>query len=178
MLKSDDNYIPVDDAMQRFEDHLLSHDRVVLSAKFGDGKTFFLNKFKEKCKMDAESPFVFITLFPVNYQVLGNKDIFEIIKHDVLLQILQAGIIDVDYEVTDRMAFEFYIQSHFCTVGESFFEMLKSCGADDMVTKGFLAAFKSVNWLKSLKDKVGEFKKEIDQTAFLDDYYALDYSSC
>lgn len=170
MLKSDDNYIPVDDAMQRFEDHLLSHDRVVLSAKFGDGKTFFLNKFKEKCKMDVESPFVFITLYPVNYQVLGNKDIFELIKHDVLLQILQAGFIDVYYEITDKMAFEFYIQSHFCTVGESFFEMLKSCGADDRVTKGFLAAFKSVNWLKSLKDKVGEFKKEIDQTAFLDDY--------
>ena len=170
MLKSDDNYIPVDDAIQRFEDHLLSHDRVVLSAKFGDGKTFFLNKFKEKCMFDAESPFEFITLYPVNYQVLGNKDIFELIKHDVLLQILQAGIIDVNYEVTDRMAFEFYIQSHFCTVGESFFEMLESCGADDMVTKGFLAAFKSVNWLKSLKDKVGEFKKEIDQTAFLDDY--------
>lgn len=170
MLKSDDNYIPVDDAMQRFEDHLLSHDRVVLSAKFGDGKTFFLNKFKEKCMIDAESPFVFITLYPVNYQVLGNKDIFELIKHDVLLQILQAGIIDVNYEVTDRMAFEFYVQSHFCTVGESFFAMLKSCGADDMVTKAFFAAFKSVNWLKSLKDKVGEFKKEIDQAAFLDNY--------
>lgn len=170
MLKFDDNYIPVDDAMQRFEDHLLSHDRVVLSAKFGDGKTFFLNKFKEKCMMDAESPFVFITLYPVNYQVLGNKDIFELIKHDVLLQILQAGIIDVHYEITDKMAFEFYIQNHFCTVGESFFEMLESCGADDMVTKGFLAAFKSVNWLKSLKDKVGEYKRKIDQTAFLDDY--------
>lgn len=170
MLNSDDNYIPVDDAMQRFEDHLLSHDRVVLSAKFGDGKTFFLNKFKEKCKMDEESPFVFITLYPVNYQVLGNKDIFELIKHDVLLQILQAGIIDVKYEITDRMAFEFYVQSHFCTVGESFFEMLKSCGADDMVTKGFLAAFKSVKWLKSLKDKVGEYKRKIDQTAFLDNY--------
>lgn len=170
MLKSDDNYIPVDNAMLRFEDHLLSHDRVVLSAKFGDGKTFFLNKFKEKCKQDAESPFVFITLYPVNYQVLGNKDIFELIKHDVLLQILQAGIIDVNYEITDKMALEFYIQSHFCTVGESFFEMLKLCGADNMVTKGFLAAFKSVNWLKSLKDKVGEFKKEIDQTTFLDNY--------
>lgn len=170
MLKSDDNYIPVDGAMLRFENHLLSHDRVVLSAKFGDGKTFFLNKFKEKCKQDAESPFVFITLYPVNYQVLGNKDIFELIKHDVLLQILQAGIIDVNYEITDKMAFEFYVQSHFCTIGETFFAMLKSCGADDMVTKGFLAAFKSVNWLKSLKDKVGEFKKDIDQTAFLDDY--------
>lgn len=170
MVISDDNCIPVDDAMERFKDHLLSHDRVVLSAKFGDGKTFFLNKFKEKCMMDETSPFEFITLYPVNYQVLGNKDIFELIKHDVLLQILQAGIIDVNYEVTDRMAFEFYIQSHFCTVGESFFEMLKACGADDIVTRAFLTAFKSANWLKNLKDKVGEFKKEIDQAAFLDNY--------
>lgn len=173
MLKSDDNYIPVDDAMQRFENHLLSHDRVVLSAKFGDGKTFFLNKFKEKCKMETDSPFVFITLYPVNYQVLGNKDIFELIKHDVLLQILQAGIIDVNYEVTDRMAFEFYIQSHFCTVGESFFAILKSCGADGMVTKAFLAAFKSANWLKSLKKQVDNFKQEIDQTELFDRYLAL-----
>ncbi len=167
---SDDNYIPVDDAMQRFENHLHSHDRVILSAKFGDGKTFFLNKFKEKCMMDAESPFVFITLYPVNYQVLGNKDVFELIKHDVLLQILQAGIIDVNYEVTDRMAFEFYVQSHFCTVVESFLSMLMACGANDGVTMALFAAFKSANWLKSLKDKVGKFKKEVDQTAFLDNY--------
>lgn len=170
MLMSDDNYIPVDDAMQRFENHLHSHDRVILSAKFGDGKTFFLNKFKEKCMMDAESPFVFITLYPVNYQVLGNKDVFELIKHDVLLQILQAGIIDVNYEVTDRMAFEFYVQSHFCTVVESFLSMLMACGANDGVTMALFAAFKSANWLKSLKDKVGKFKKEVDQTAFLDNY--------
>lgn len=170
MLKSDDNYIPVDGAMQRFKNHLLSHDRVILSAKFGDGKTFFLNKFKEKCMMDAESPFVFITLYPVNYQVLGNKDVFELIKHDVLLQILQAGIIDVNYEVTDRMAFEFYVQSHFCTVVESFLSMLMACGANDGVTMALFAAFKSANWLKSLKDKVGKFKKEVDQTAFLDNY--------
>lgn len=173
MLKSDDNYIPVDDAMQRFEDHLLSHDRVVLSAKFGDGKTFFLNKFKEKCKMDEESPFVFITLYPVNYQVLGNKDIFELIKHDVLLQILQAGIIDVKYEITDKMAFEFYVQSHFCTVSESFLSMLNECGAYDGVTMALFAAFKSANWLKSLKKHVDDFKKYGVQTEFLDKYLAL-----
>lgn len=47
---SDDNYIPVDDAMQRFKDHLLSHDRVVLSAKFGDGKTFFLNNSRRNVR--------------------------------------------------------------------------------------------------------------------------------
>ena len=157
-----DNYIPVDDAMERFENHLLSHDRVILSAKFGDGKTFFLNKFKEKCKESEKSPFEFITLYPVNYQVLDNKDIFELIKHDVLLQILQLGIIDVNYEVTDRMAFEFYVQSHFVSVGESFLSMLTACGADDGVTKTLFAAFKSASWLKSLKKQVDGVKKEVD----------------
>ena len=105
----DDNFIPVDDTMEKFENHLLSHDRVILSAKFGDGKTFFLKQFKEKCKKDKKSPFEFITLYPVNYQVLPNNDIFNLIKHDVLLQMLQLKMIDVDYEVTDKMAAEFYI---------------------------------------------------------------------
>ena len=59
MKELDDNIIPVDEAMERFENHILSHDRVILSAKFGDGKTFFLNIFKEKCKNDTKSPFVF-----------------------------------------------------------------------------------------------------------------------
>ena len=167
------NYIPVDDAMLRFENHLLSHDRVILSAKFGDGKTFFLNKFKEKCKEEENSPFEFITLYPVNYQVLENKDIFELIKHDVLLQMLQAGMIDVNYEVTDRMAFEFYVQSHFVSVGESFLSMLTACGADDGVTKTLFAAFKSASWLKSLKKQVDGVKKEVDQTELLDKYLAL-----
>lgn len=173
MITPGDNFIPVDAAMERFENHLLSHDRVILSAKFGDGKTFFLDKFKEKCKESEDSPFEFITLYPVNYQVLENKDIFELIKHDVLLQILQLGIIDVNYEVTDRMAFEFYVQSHFSSVGESFLSMLKACGADDGVTKALFAAFKSANWLKSLKKHVDAFKKEVDQTEFLDKYLAM-----
>ena len=173
MLNSDDNYIPVDDAMLRFENHLLSHDRVILSAKFGDGKTFFLDKFKEKCKEDENSPFEFITLYPVNYQVLENKDIFELIKHDVLLQMLQAEMLDVNYNVTARMAFEFYAQSHFVSVGESFLAMLTACGADDGVTASLFAAFKSANWLKSLKKQVDKFKQEIDQTKLLDKYLEL-----
>lgn len=173
MLVHDDNYIPVDDAMERFANHLLSHDRVILSARFGDGKTFFLNKFKEKCKGDENSPFEFITLYPVNYQVLENKDIFELIKHDVLLQMLLLGMIDIDYEVTDRMAFEFYIQNHFCSVGESFLSMLKECGADNRVTMALFAAFKSAKWLKSLKSHIESFKKEVDQIALLDKYLAL-----
>ena len=49
MFMNNDDIIPVDDAIERFQNHLLSHDRVILSAKFGDGNSFFLNEFKKKC---------------------------------------------------------------------------------------------------------------------------------
>lgn len=87
MLNDDSVFIPVDDAIDRFHNHLLSHERIVLSAKFGDGKSFFLNGFKKKCANDDNSPYEFITLYPVNYQVLENKDIFELIKQDSITRI-------------------------------------------------------------------------------------------
>ena len=169
---NDDDIIPVDDAIERFKNHLLSHDRVILSAKFGDGKSFFLNEFKKKCEDNNDFPFKFITLYPVNYQVLENKDIFEIIKHDVLLQMLMLRMIDVNYNITDEIAFAFYLQTHFSTVAESFFSMLQLIGFEDTQTHSLLGTFKSISWLKSLKDKVNAAKKKIDQTDFLDSYLA------
>lgn len=172
MLMNNDDIIPVDDAIERFQNHLLSHDRVILSAKFGDGKSFFLNEFKKKCEDSKDSPFKFITLYPVNYQVLENKDIFEIIKHDVLLQMLMLRMIDVNYEITNEMALAFYLQTHFSTVAESFFSMLHLIGIADPQTQGLLDIFKSISWLKSLKDEVNAVKKEIDQSDYLDSYLA------
>lgn len=169
---NNDDIIPVDDAIERFQNHLLSHDRVILSAKFGDGKSFFLNEFKKKCEDSKDSPFKFITLYPVNYQVLENKDIFEIIKHDVLLQMLMLRMIDVNYEITNEMALAFYLQTHFSTVAESFFSMLHLIGIADHQTQGLLDIFKSISWLKSLKDEVNAVKKEIDQSDYLDSYLA------
>lgn len=172
MFLNNDDIIPVDDAIERFQNHLLSHDRVILSAKFGDGKSFFLNEFRKKCEDCNDSPFKFITLYPVNYQVLENKDIFEIIKHDVLLQMLMLRMIDVNYEITDEMALAFYLQTHFSTVAESFFSMLHLIGIADPQTQGLLDIFKSISWLKSLKNKVNAVKKEIDQSDYLDSYLA------
>lgn len=166
----DDNFIPVDDSIEKFENHLLSHDRVILSAKFGDGKTFFLNQFKEKYKNDENSPFEFITLYPVNYQVLPNNDIFNLIKHDVLLQMLQLKMIDVNYEVTDKMAAEFYIQSHFGSVADTFISMLSAVEANDAVSKALITGLRVGKLFKSLRNKIDKYKEEIGQTSFLDKY--------
>lgn len=170
MKNNVNNIIPVDNTMKQFEDHLLSHDRVILSAKFGDGKSFFLNEFKKRIKNDPNTPFELITLYPVNYQVLENKDVFEIIKHDVLLQILLLKIIDINYTVTNEMAFAFYMQTHFCSVAETFFSMLSSIGYAEQFSLHLLGCFKTVGWLKKLKEKVNEYKREIDQTELFDNY--------
>ena len=89
-------YIPVDRAIEDFRGHLLSHDRTILSAKFGDGKTFFLTKFlqDEQVKRDYK----ILTLYPVNYQVAENRDVFELIKYDLLMQMLVKGMIEPEFE--------------------------------------------------------------------------------
>lgn len=43
--------IPVDRAVERFHKHLNHHDRTILSAKFGDGKSYFLQKFMGDAKV-------------------------------------------------------------------------------------------------------------------------------
>ena len=66
--------------LTRFAMHLEQNAQTIVSAKFGDGKTYFLNQYIEQHK---EDPF-FIVLHPVNYVVSRNEDIFEYIKHDIL----------------------------------------------------------------------------------------------
>ena len=73
--------IPIDKSIVSFKEYIDYNDRCMLSAEFGDGKTYFLNKFKESYSNEYE----FITLYPVNYQVEDNKDIFELIKITLFL---------------------------------------------------------------------------------------------
>ena len=90
--------IPIDTQLKMFDEHLSINERTILSAKFGDGKTFFLDKFKEAYK----EKYYFVTLYPVNYSVAENADVFEYIKRDILLQLANDGMlnpIDLDAAV-------------------------------------------------------------------------------
>lgn len=82
--------IPIDTQLKMFDEHLSINERTILSAKFGDGKTFFLDKFKEEYK----EKYYFITLYPVNYSVAENADVFEYIKRDILLQLANDGMLN------------------------------------------------------------------------------------
>lgn len=75
-----------------FKNHLDHADRMILSAKFGDGKSFFLQKIREDKERFSE--YEFITIYPVNYVVAQNEDIFEYIKRDILIQLTNLKLIE------------------------------------------------------------------------------------
>ena len=97
----EDIKIPIDKQLEEFRNHILANPRTFLSSKFGDGKSYFLDEFK---KRNAER-FVFITLYPVNYQVANNEDIFNLIKRDVLFQLIVQGFFeDSCIQISDELA--------------------------------------------------------------------------
>lgn len=103
-------HISIDKELKEFETHLANNDRVVFSAKFGDGKTYFLNRYMESHqiwkdytpkeeRVGSSEDSYFVVLHPVNYVVAPNEDIFEYIKRDILTQLYGEGRIDgIDYK--------------------------------------------------------------------------------
>jgi hypothetical protein len=83
------NEIKLDSVVKRFEEHLKIEDnnRIILSGKFGIGKTFFLKHFFGSRAKDFSAIFI----NPVNYVVSPNEDIFELIKIDIIKQIYTSS---------------------------------------------------------------------------------------
>ena len=102
----DNEIIPIDDAIRDFAFHLSNHPRTILSSGFGEGKTFFL----DKCKRDL-SNYVFLTLYPVNYQVMSNDDIFDLFKRDILFQLFLHDILLPTAPISQSVALSFFLNN-------------------------------------------------------------------
>jgi len=97
----------LNEKLDDFKNHLEHADRMILSAKFGDGKSFFLQKIRENREKFGD--YEFITIYPVNYVVAANEDIFEYIKRDILIQLTKLGLlnkIDLTKLITSIFSFE------------------------------------------------------------------------
>lgn len=90
-MQAPDFYIPVDKEITQFAQHLQTHHRTILSAKFGDGKSYFIDKFEKDKGVSAELKIV--KVYPVNYQIASNTDIFTLLKYDILLQLLVNNMV-------------------------------------------------------------------------------------
>ena len=82
--------ISVTDPLLLFRQHLNQPDnpKILFSAPFGHGKTTFLKLFFEE-HLDKYEVF---HLYPVNYSVAQNEDIFKYIKTELLFQLLGKDV--------------------------------------------------------------------------------------
>lgn len=98
--------VDLKDKIKDFSQYLATTDRIILSAKFGDGKTFFLNQLRNCEELSEE--YKFFTIYPVNYSVAKNEDVFEYIKRDIIFQLKKEELIDnVDLDTVFNSLFNF-----------------------------------------------------------------------
>lgn len=150
--------IPIDDAIEAFRHHLDAHDRTILSARFGDGKSFFLSHFMEN--EDVAERYTFLTIFPVNYQVTENRDIFELIKRDILLQMLLKGVIETEVEISDEVALALYLQNQPLSFAESFLPLLSELALNENAAKAVVIALAGKKFFKNIKQKLDNLKNQ------------------
>ena len=112
------------------------------------------NCFLEQVKETLSNEFYFITLYPVNYAVAKNEDVFEYIKRDILLQLATDGILsDIDFEAV--------ADSIFC------WENLRE------VISFLLSCVPGGELYKKLLVKAEKFKKEYDKRKSTWDKYNI-----
>lgn len=83
---------------QEFNDFLSNeeNERIIFSGRFGIGKTTFLKHF-----FDGSEEYNAFHIFPVNYAVAKNEDIFSLIKYDIIyLLLVNFGLKFSDYKLS------------------------------------------------------------------------------
>ena len=84
--------INISGKLNDFSQYLETTDRIILSAKFGDGKTYLLNELRKDEAI--QDKYEFFTIYPVNYSVAKNEDVFEYIKRDIIVQLYERKLLD------------------------------------------------------------------------------------
>ena len=84
------NLIDLNLASGRFSGHLkiIGNTKILFSGPFGQGKTTFLKHFFQ----NTPEKYEVFNLYPVNYSVSPNEDIFKYIKAELLFQLMGKGV--------------------------------------------------------------------------------------
>lgn len=161
--------IPVDSAIQEFREHLKCHPRSILSARFGDGKSYFIDAFMKDPAVKKE--FQILKIYPVNYQVLENRDIFDIIKYDVLLQMGLNDMLDPAQEISSLDAFLFCMKSNGLDLLESLFNVASSIEGVSTVKAIGKVGKGAVGVIQRIQEAIKDYKEyKRGESSILDKY--------
>lgn len=167
----EDFIIPIDSAIMGFYNHLLANPRTILSSKFGDGKSYFLEKFKNTNYVKEN--FTFLTIYPVNYQVASNEDIFNLIKRDILFQLMLNDMISNAVIVPKDIALWFYLQSNRHSLVKELVDYMAEIAVPSEHLPKIMLTIKGLRLFKDLNKKIEKFTKEMNEddllSKFMDD---------
>lgn len=141
--------LPIDKEIKRFEEHLNleNNNKILLSGVFGIGKSYFINEFFHINKED----YVAVNLSPVNYSVSSNDDIFELIKFDIIFQLLSKNPKFEKTEIAKQLAGEHYILNNFKSLVKKLFQNFSK------LDQKLSAVTSSIT---SLNNEIEEFKRK------------------
>lgn len=97
--------IPNTSILLDFKEHLdlELNERILFTAPFGAGKSTFINDFEK----EHNEEYRFIRLYPVNYAVSANEDVFELIKFDILYELMAHHQKEINLQKED---FDFWLR--------------------------------------------------------------------
>lgn len=154
MEKKREIIIETKEILNDFRDHLKveNNKRILFSGPFGTGKSTFLNEFSQT-EIDD---FFYLKIFPVNYSVSANEDVFELIKFDILFQLIGDYYDQIDLEKEDftlLLKSQVFIMEHL-----KFMPLLYAIlGFSEKIGTPI------VDFIKALEQTVGNFKKFSDE---------------
>lgn len=164
----EDFFIPIDSAIKGFYNHLLANPRTILSSKFGDGKSYFLENFKNTDFVKEH--FAFLTIYPVNYQVASNEDIFNLIKRDILFQLMLNDMISNNVIIPKDIALWAYIQNRKYSLVSDLINYVADIAVPCEYLPKIMLTIKGLRLFKDLKDKIEDFTKKNNDDDILSEF--------
>lgn len=154
--------IDISKPMAQFRNHLKleDNDRIIFSGQFGIGKTTFLKQFKK----DNDQLYNVFHLYPVNYSVSSNEDIFELIKYDIFYELIKYDL-DVQGAYSKSDVLPFFIQNKFYEILKGFVESVPKVGKSTIDILDKLTKLKSgfdKFYSKSNKNELSEIQSFVD----------------
>lgn len=173
----EDNLLDISLPTVGFEEHIKNpiNKRILFSAPFGQGKTTFLDCFFQ----ERSEEYNVIKLFPVNYSVASNEDIFKYIKYAILLQLIlnKAGSFEED-NISDFDKLKCFFGSKIEVICGSILTVLpKIVNSEDVKTVAVITALAQAgSYIQSKYEKYIETNFKVEHAEvkeFIDSFFKI-----
>lgn len=146
------NLIRLNDVADKFNGHLKypGNNRIIFSGPFGIGKTRFLRTYFKQ----HEEDFICLHIFPVNYSIARNEDILDLLKYDVIYELLDHEISIETFCFTTEEKVTPFVIDNALRIFEAFSTMMPHIGKP-------ISRF--INRSEKLLAAYERFSKEIDK---------------